>query len=413
MQRTTAVFTVLALCATALAQTVATNHVIGWVDQGGNNPGEIHIQDIDGSCKTAKLLHKALGTTSDFWAGGTAYDPRHESVWISDGATIAEVSLSDGKTLCSFKAQLMSNSAVVSGLAIADKKRQLIQLETSQSYGAIRSYSLQSCPPTPLRDGCTISVPTGYYTGGLAYDEVSDLVYYTVTKPGFQVPQNTLHVADNSNRCKSICSLSLAGCIHFFGTDVTGLAYDACSKTLYATTGLGTMPFAVGDPRKCEFKAGTCCTKQLTGSYRGLAVVPGWTQLKKGQSCVTKGCPFCSSLDNRLFGGAPSLGNPDFGIEVVNGPSGALAILGVGLSTCGKGTPFLCGALWLPQTFVPVFPGTLSGNQCAAGLRLPLPVPVDAKLCGQSICLQWLVACSASGTDVGLTPAIQFTIAGS
>jgi len=407
------VLILLALCTTALAQTVTTNHVIGWVDQGGTNPGEIHIQDIDGSCKTAKLLHKALGTSGNFWAGGTAYDPRHQSVWISDGTTIAEVQLSDGKTRCSFKAQLMNSSAVVSGMAIADKGRRLIQLETMQSYGAIRSYSLTNCPPTPLRDGCTISVPKGYYTGGLAYDEVLDLVYYTVTQPGFQVPQNTLHVADNTNRCKSICSLKLAGCVHFFGTDVTGLAYDACSKTLYATTGAGTMPFRVGDPRKCEFKAGTCCIKQSTGSYRGLAVVPGWTQLKKGTSCITKGCPFCSSLDNRLYGGAPSLGNPDFGVEVVNGPTGALAILGVGLSTCGKGTPFLCGNLWLPQNFILVFPGTLSGNQCAAGLKVPLPVPTNAQLCGQRICLQWLVACGTSGFAVGLTPAIQFSIAGS
>jgi hypothetical protein len=411
--RHTMVLTLLALGTTAFAQTVPTNHVIGWVDQGGSNPGEIHIQDIDGSCQTAKPLYKALSTANNFWAGGTAYDPRHESVWISDGTTIAEVQLSDGKTLCSFKAQLMNSSAVVSGLAIADKGRLLIQLETMQSYGAIRSYSLTGCPPTPLRDGCTITVPTGYYTGGLAYDEVEDLVYYTVTQPGFQVPQNTLHVVDNKNRCTSICSLMLPGCIHFFGTDVTGLAYDSCTKTLYATTGLGTMPFQVGDPRKCEFKAGTCCVKQLTGSYAGLAVVPGWTQVKKGTSCITKGCPFCSSLDNRLYGGAPSLGNRDFGVEVVNGPTGALAILGVGVSTCGKGTPFLCGHLWLPQNFIPVFPGTLTGNQCAAGLRVPLPVPVDARLCGQSICLQWLVACSTSGVDVGLTPAIEFSITGS
>lgn len=411
LMRWTISLALLALHTTALAQTVTTNHVIGWVDQGAHTPGEIHIQDIDGSCQTAKLLHKALGTTNDFWAGGTAYDPRHESVWISDGATIAEISLSDGKTLCSFKAQLMNSSAVVSGLAIADKGRRLIQLETMQSHGAIRSYSLTGCPPTPLRDGCTISVPSGYYTGGLAYDEVQNLVYYTVTQPGFQVPQNTLHVADDSNRCKSICSLKLAGCVHFFGTDVTGLAYDSCTKTLYATTGAGTMPFQVGDPTKCEFKAGTCCTKQLAGSYRGLAVVPGWTQLKKGTSCITKGCPFCSSLDTRLYGGAPSLGNRDFGVEVINGPTGALAILGVGLSTCGKGWGFLCGHLWLPGNFLIVAPGTLAGGQCQAGLKLPLPVPVDVKLCGQVVCLQWLVAC---GTNAGgLTPALQFSITGS
>ena len=140
--------------------------------------------------------------------------------------------------------------------------------------------------------------------------------------------------------------------------------------------------------------------------------MPGWTQIKKGTSCITKGCPFCNSLDTRLYGGTPSLGNPDFGVEVVNGPIGALAILGIGPSTCGKGLPFLCGTVWLPSNFFPVFPGTLSGGQCLAGLKVPLPVPVDATLCGQPICLQWLVACG-SGSAVGLTPAIQFSIAGS
>ncbi|MHC4850672.1 MAG: hypothetical protein ACYTGW_00730 [Planctomycetota bacterium] len=400
---------VLALCTVAFAQTVSTNHVIGWVDNGSAKPGEIHIQDIDGGCKTATLLHKALSGSGSFWAGGTAYDPRHEAVWVSDGKTIAEVRLSDGKILCSFKAQLMNTSAVVSGLAIADKGRRLIQLETMASYGALRSYSLTNCPPVPLRDGCTITVPTGHFCGGLAYDEVEQLYYYTVTKPGFQVPQNTLHVAD---RCKSLCSMSIGGCIHFFGTDVTGLGYDACTKTLYATVGMGTVPITVGNPRKCEFKVGTCCVKQLAAAYKGLAVVPGWTQFRKGTSCITKGCPFCNKLDNRLYGGAPSLGNPDFGVEVVNGPTGALAILGVGLSTCGKGTHFSCGALWLPGNPLIFFPGMLSGSQCQAGLKVPLPVPVDAKLCGQRVCLQWGVICSGASGE-GLTPAIEFSITGS
>ena len=38
------------------------------------------------------------------------------------------------------------------------------------------------------------------------------------------------------------------------------------------------------------------------------------------------------------------------------------------------------------------------------------PVPVDPNLCGQSVCLQWVVGC---GGGEGITPAVQFTIAGS
>lgn len=401
-----ALLTLLALPALP-AQTVPSNHLIGWVD------GALHIQDVDGACQPAKARHKVLGQASSFWAGGTAYDPRHESAWVSDGASIAEVRLSDGKVLCSFKAQLMDSMAVVSGLAIADQGRRLIQLETRAGYGAIRSYALGAvCPPTPLRDGCVLAIPQGHYSGGLAYDELEGLVYYTVTQPGFQVPFNWVHVADAKNRCKSLCSLRIGTCVHFFGTDVTGLAYDCCSKTLYATVGSGTVPIQVLDPRRCQFKVGSCCTKGSSGVYRGLAVVPGWSQFKKGTSCISKGCPFCNKLDTQLYGGAPSLGNPDFGVEVIHGPTGGLGIMGIAASTCGKGIGFSCGALWLPGGALIVVPGTLSGPQCGASLRVPLPVPHNANLCGASVCIQWVVGCAGGGGE-GVTPAIQFTIAGS
>ncbi len=397
------------LAAVAAAQTVKTNHVVGWVPGGATGIGTVQIQDIDNSCQPAKILHSALFSSANPWAGGTAYDPRHQSVWVSDGKTLAELRLSDGKTLCRVAAQLMDAKALVSGLAIADHGRRLIQLETRLGYGAIRSYDLRTCPPTPLRDGCAVQVSTGYFTAGLAYDELESLVYYTVTKPGFQVPQNWLHVADDRDRCRSICSLRVGGCPHLLGTDVTGLAYESCSKTLYATVGAATAVIRVGDPRKCEFKVSSCCAKGQFGPYRGLAVVPGWTQFKKGRSCITKGCPFCSKLDLSLDGGAPSLGNQEFGIRVVNGPTNGLGILGLGVSSCGKGVPFSCGALWLPGNPLIVVAGRLSGPQCGAALRVPLPVPVDGMLCGQSVCLQWVVDC---GGGEGVTSALQFTIAG-
>jgi hypothetical protein len=39
-------------------------------------------------------------------------------------------------------------------------------------------------------------------------------------------------------------------------------------------------------------------------------------------------------------------------------------------------------------------------------------VPVQANLCGQSVCLQWVIGCSG-GSGAGITPALQFTITGS
>jgi hypothetical protein len=77
-----ALLVMIGLGATTTAQTVSTNHVIGWTERGATTAGELQIQDID-RCAPAKTLHQVLGTPTQFWSGGTAYDPRHESVWVT------------------------------------------------------------------------------------------------------------------------------------------------------------------------------------------------------------------------------------------------------------------------------------------------------------------------------------------
>ena len=389
------------------AQIANQGRIVGWNPSTTTASGEVHVQDMDNNCQAATPLLKVLGTTSNFWCGGTAYDPARGSLWVSDGAELVEIRLSDGVVLCKMKAMIMNRSGVVSGLAIDRKGRKLIQLETAQSYAGLRSYSIKTCPPTALRDGCTTTLPTGYYSGGLAYDDVEDLVYFSVTKPGFQVPYNEVWVADGSNRCNILCKVAVGGCVHFFGTDSTGLAYDAAKKTIYMTFGGGTVPIQVVDPRKCQFKTGSCCTKQSNGTYAGLAWVPGWSSFKKGTSCLTKGCPFCSNLGLDLAG-SPVIGNTEFGLTIHDGPTGAASIIAIGPMTCGKGTHFLCGALWLPGGSFPLFSGVLTGAQCQASTTLPLPVPVDTNLCGATLCVQALIACGTSG--FGITEAIQFSI---
>ena len=79
--------------------------------------------------------------------------------------------------------------------------------------------------------------------------------------------------------------------------------------------------------------------------------------------------------------------------------------------TCGKGSHFLCGAVWLPGNFLVALPGALQGSQCAASVTLPLPIPADTALCGLKFCLQGMIDCS-NGSGYGLTEAIQFSVAG-
>jgi len=399
----------LPLLVTALpGQTVKQGQIVGWTGGTTTTAGEVHMQDINGNCQKATTKFKALGAPTSIWSGGTAYDPRRESLWISDGITILEVQLSDGKVLCKMGAMIMNKSAVLSGLALDRKGRRLIQLETAAGYAGMRSYSLKTCPPTPLRDGCTMTLPKGYYSAGIAFDDVEDLVYFSVTKPGFQVPFNQVWVADNKSRCKVICKATVGGCLHFYGTDAKGLAYDASKKMLYMTFGAGTVPIQVIDPRKCSFKTGKCCTKQSAGNWQGLAWLPGWSSFKKGTSCMTKGCPFCNKLALDLVG-TPALGNVEFGLRIHEGPTGAASIIAIGPMSCGKGTHFLCGALWLPGGSIPIYSGVLKGLQCQSSTTLPLPVPVDVGLAGAPLCVQAVIACGTSG--FGVTEAIQFTIA--
>ena len=399
----------LALLASALqGQRVSAGRIVGWSSASGTQAGAVQVQDVDGNCQKATLLFKALGAASDAWAGGTAYDVRHESVWISDGRSILEFRLSDGKLLCKFGAMIMNRSAVLSGLAVDRKRRLLIQLETAAGYAGMRSYSLKTCPPTPLRDGCTMSLPQGYYSAGLAFDDVEDLVFISVTKPGFQVPLNQVWVADGKRRCKPLCKARVGGCLHFFGTDAKGLAYDPCKKMLYMSFGAGTVPIQVIDARSCQFKTGKCCTKQSRGLFRGLAWLPAWSSSKKGKSCLTKGCPQCSKLGLDLVG-TPAIGNVDFGLRIHDGPTGAVSIIAIGPTSCGKGTHFLCGAIWLPGGSLPLYAGILNGLQCRASTILPLAIPVDPKLCGATLCAQAVLACGSSG--YAISEAVQFSIA--
>lgn len=408
----------LLLCCTAAAAQTQTQHpqIVGWV----SSPllpasGAIQIQDVDNGCQAAKQLCSAILLNNPvLYAGGTAYDPRHQSLWVSDGRALVEVGLTTCKILCTPKPNIMQQGAVFSGLAVARKRGMLYHLESVPGYLGILPWNNSSCPPVPTKGGCFMQIDKSATAGGLAYDEVRDLLYYTVSTPGVTGPTNMLYVASPTNACNPICKVNLPVC----GTStlmgmITGLAYDPCTKQLYATDGQATMRLSMLDPQKCSLKLIDCCTKQAGGGlYQGLAVLRGWSQQNVGSSCVTQGCPYCPSLQTAFFGGDPALGNPDFGIQMSNGPSGSLGTLAIGLGNCTTGTPFLCGNLYLslssPILVLPM--GTLQGNQCLATAQLKVPIPTNSNLCGIKVCLQSLAVCGGGGLYHALSQGLQFTL---
>lgn len=405
----------IASIATATAQVVSSDQVIGWSTLTPiTAPGQIDIQDIDGSCKPARTLcTRVLSGNTKFPSGGTAYDSSRQAVWVSDGSTIVAYALPSCRTICTFKAQLVNTGAVVSGLAISDSKQRLIQLESTQGSVSIRSYDMRTCPPTPLRDGCTLSIQSNATAGGLAYDEARNLLYFTESAPALVGWLSNLYIASFGNACRPICKVPMRSCgsgARGWGA-IDGLAYSSCKNQLYATDGVLTSITTMTDPPKCSTTHVTCCARQSTGSFRGLAVIPGWKQRTVGKSCLPATCN-CPSMTSRL-GSEPRIGNASFGFELSSGPSGqyGFVLLGAG---CGSGipVPVLCGPLYTLLTPPPlVLPAVkLQGAACSGTATSPLAIPLSTDLCGIQLCAQWIVLCAPI---LGSSEAIEFTIAGS
>ncbi len=403
------------------AAQVPPAQLAGWVHPGGTaKSGRIELQNASAGCRPAKTLCNGVLWPQSTIAGAAAYDARHHAVWVSDGTRLEEWSLSGCRKRCIAKPLIMAQGAEITGLATSETPSLLWQLESKRGYYGLLPYDKRRCPPVPLRGGCGVTLSNSRATAqGLAYDPVRNLLFYTVSEPGFLGFVETLFVAPAvvGKACKPICKFRLRPCKVGQGPPITGLAYDACSQKLYLTNGDLTRVLLVKDPSRCRFVRLPCCSKQTLGSYRGLTVVPGWSKRTIGSPCIAKGCALCLGIAAALEGGTPALGNPDFAISIHGAPLGSFGLLYLGVGKCSGGLklPFLCGNFYpalapTPPILLPV--GVLHGSlQCTGTTRMPLPIPTDSVFCRLRLCAQWLVFCGAVPAN-GMTPAIEFTFAG-
>lgn len=388
---------------------VPANNIVGWVSIGGAAPGRVELQDVD-RCRPARVrCASSTGSTALPYAGGTAYDPREQAVWVSDGGTIFSQSLQNCGFLCQLEPAMRSPKAVVSGLAVADRKRQLFHLETAPGYYGIVIYDDSKCPPKAIRS-CTFTLAGKSTAAGLAYDELRDILYVGSGQ--------SIFLRRASAPCQLICHPFLRNCGTKLGP-ITGLGYDACTKFLYATDGrtIQRIEIASVGQQGCVTRPGPCCPKGTKGSYRGLAVVPGWSKRVVGKPCSQSPCPSCPSMTADLYGGVPGLGNQEFGISLGKAPPGQQAYLALALGPCTAGLPVFCGRFH-PNLANPnlIFGPMLTSGRgiCDGTARSPLPIPVDTSFCGQWFCVQWVVLCRR-GTEIGIgfSNAVQFTTTGS
>ncbi|MHC4078235.1 MAG: hypothetical protein ACYST0_07305, partial [Planctomycetota bacterium] len=414
------------LAATALlaAQSPAPGHVVGW---GWNNTpltvcSSVYTQDVENNCPKAVIQGSSLCSQKGTGGGGTAYDPRMQAAWVSNGVEIALHDLNTRRMICRFNATVSGNGYVVSGLALSDTRRELFQLEIAPGLLVLSSYDVSNpCKPVHNKNACQVkNTGTSATAMGLAYDEARDLLYYVTSISGFAGWINTVHVVLRGRPCTDLSTFSVNYCAQRPGSPLSGLGYDACSQRLYATDGKGIRVLLLTDPVKGVFKdlTGTnaCCQFTGIGVWMGLAVVPNWSRTIVGKSCLDKPCGNCTGMQLGLIGGDASLGNRDFGIRLSGAPTGSRGLFYVALGNCTKGVQFpgLCGPIHTSLT--PPWP-LLAGSYAAQGstpcsgqATVVIGVPPDPALCKVTACTQWLVVCPTALNWAGLTNAVQFTI---
>lgn len=398
---------------------VATPHIVGWSDLPmSTSAGYVDIQDVDNGCKAATTACRTLPllAAATPYAGGTAYDSRYQTIWASDGVALTEQYLTGSTKSCrqrcaTIKAARANPQAFVSGLAVADRRRELFQLATTPGYMEIVTYDNRKCPVR--RSVCQQQLPQNTLAAGLAYDEVRDLLYWTVSTASAIGYSNALYVSSASKPCVPICKLPLDFCS---ANLITGVAYDACSRQLYLTDGQVTRVMTAVDPSNCKFTIGACCKKQRTTIYRGLAVIPGWTKKSVGKSCTTAPCANCSAMAANCEGD-PALGTA-FQMTLEDAPSGGFGVLFVKAGPCGPGfalgTPF-CGRFYAAPVALS-FPATpiVGTSSCNGTASNALTIPSNPALCGGTLCAQWWVFCASQNQfGFGFSDAMEFQITGS
>jgi len=431
---------ILATASTALAQNGADTLVgiTNNVKSTGASTLDMQVPMFS-KCGAATQVG-AVGTHNrSIFAGGSAYDSRHQAVWVSDGTRISLYRLRDKQTLCTFKPTVRISTpavGVVSGLALSASRGELYQLETITNQMALTVYDVSNisgnCSPAVKKAGCAVKIGTpGEFAGALAYDEVRDLLYYVTSWMGFARPGFTIYAAPRANPCK-LTSIAFAPCsstatgprFPLPGQPATGAAYGHCQQFLYVATGSEVNVVRMVDPlngktlNMNQLLNAPCCQKQTGDMWAGLAVMPRWGKRLVGQSCVPSNCGACSSMMLDLAGGDLVLGNPDVAMDISGAPTGSTGAFYISLGTCtsGVGLPGLCGQVYpsLGGAFpvlLGIFPLAGQGGACAGKLNLQLGgVPNDGALCGVSACSQFLIRCAQGG--VGLTNAMEFSIGG-
>lgn len=371
-------------------------------------------------CRDAARVCAGIGQPVTEWAGGLAYNGANASVWQTQGTRMAEHAIGTCDLLCSSPAELqLGAGSLATGLAISEAAATLYQLESLPGMGALHQWSIAQCPPTVFAS-CRFALPTNrHIAGSVTVDRKNGWILYaaSIFGPAPAGPQNTILVAQLTDPCNIVCTFPVLACNPTAPLGaITGLAFDDCDELLYVTDGTKTLSMRRTALQPCSYQPVACCLIGPAGnqSWAGIdieAVHP----VALGQSCLGGNCPNCGNLA-LVAHGDPNVGNPDFGISIVNGPVGGRAFLAFNVGRCTpQNLPIFCGPFYpdigaLPPVIIGL--GVLNGGApCDGSIRSRIAVPLDFSLCGGALCFQGIVLCPvAVQPSVALTNALQILV---
>ena len=350
-------------------------------------------------------------------AGGTAYDATRGVVWIANGLLLEAVDPVSCRVVCGPQSLPATGAGVrITGLAVVEAAGVML---VAASDNSILEYRL-ACPISTLVRRCdaTPALPSGHSIGGIATDDVGDLVAFSSSD--FQnpaAPGNVIHVARRGAPCSPICRIPVPACGTTRLGPLTGVAFDPCRNVLWATDGSATVGLRIGGPALCgPVQQVQCCDFPGPGRFVGLAVAPS-RATAVGTNCTSQGCPNCPQMAHRSVGDA-ALGNPSFALELVNAPAGARVAMWINAGPCNPGGPIVppfCGPVLVPIAPPPVVVslGTGPGLGCSGAVQVPLPIPLDPALCGGVLSSQCFGICTTGLVGTFVSNCLSWQVTGS
>lgn len=390
------------LSATALlAQTPP--HLVGLT----RNTGDLrHISLACGGLATCAPAGFPSAAALPPAAGGTAYDPMHSGIWLSNGTFLGCVD-----DACNYRCTPFAvaglGGAVITGLEVVASQNRLWAIDSND---LLRTFDLSNCPPQPAA-ACTVAFANNYVTTGLAVDELNSLVFYLRYDPATNA--NFVTVAPLATPCLPSQLVLLPACAAVGAGLLTGLAVDGGNRRLYATNGfdLLTLGYAPMPASTIALTGANCCSGGGADPVIGLALRPG-RATSLGASCAAGSCFACPMVHDTV--NESVLGNADFALRLDGAPAGSVALAFVGVGACwNPGVPVapFCG---LAHVSAPLL-GTLGANLVPPGgvcnpTAFPLALPPALGLAGLVLSSQCLVLCAAGGN--AMSNCVSFELQG-